>query len=189
MKLNLATVKTNENWKAFISGDYLAFKHLYEVHYPMLKKYAMDFTKDEVLSSECVQDLFIKLWNNRSTLNPDPASAKHYLIKAMRNVIINKLSRKSREQYLGHTEELLMAGHDCTVYEDTPPPFSPVTLHLINRLTNRQREAIYLFYTEDYTYKELAEHFEIQTTAAYKLVYRALDFLKAETQSIKKEES
>ncbi|MGO1650071.1 MAG: RNA polymerase sigma factor [Sphingobacterium sp.] len=169
---------TNENWKEFLSGDYRAFKSLYEGYYTILKQYAVGYSKDENLASESVQDLFVKLWNNRATLSHSPESLKHYLIKAQRHIIINKLSKRSRERYVGHTDELLAASHDWAAFEEDLPSFSIEMQRLIDRLTDRQREAIYLFYSEDYSYRELAEHFDIQVTAAYKLIYRALDFLK-----------
>lgn len=175
-------VDTKENWQAFISGDYGAFKSLYEEYYSILKQYAMDYTKDEQLSSESVQDLFVKLWNNRVTLNPTPASVKHYLIKSQRHIIINKFNQRHREHYVGHTGELLATACDSLTHEEAPPTFSASMQRLIDRLTDKQQEAIYLFYSEDYSYRELAEHFDIQVTAAYKLIYRALDFLKAEAQ-------
>ncbi len=173
-------VDNKEYWRIFVGGGDQAFKALYDAYYPVLKQYALGYAKDESLASECVQDLFVKLWNNRGSLNAAPASVKHYLIKAQRNIIINKTNQRRKESYVGHTEELMATHEGVYFHEEDPVPFSAGMRKRMAQLTERQREAIYLFYGEEYSYAELAEHFDIQTTAAYKLVYRALDTLKAD---------
>lgn len=49
---------------------------------------------------------------------------------------------------------------------------------MLDSLTPRQREAIYLRYTQGLSYKEIAQLMHIQSTAAQKLVYRAINDMR-----------
>ena len=49
---------------------------------------------------------------------------------------------------------------------------------MLNALTPRQREAIYLRYTQGLSYEEVGRVMGIQPTAAQKLVYRAIEEMR-----------
>ena len=163
-----------------VQGDEAAFEALFEYYYAQLSTYAARFGYDASFATECVQDLFVKIWQNRANLS-QPASVKHYLFKALRNTLYNRVEARKKELYIGSLDELI--GFEL-VYEpgDQAYPFSGVSdelQHQLDRLTARQREAIYLFYFEELTYQEIADMLQINVTAAYKLVYRALESLRS----------
>lgn len=174
--------KDEQIWRRFISGDRLSFEQLFSRHYDALYNYLNAFEKDPELVTECVQDLFVKLWRNHANLSPT-ASPRHYLLRAIKHVLYNKKALTKRMKYVGglHNLELLSTDSieaDLTFQNDMP--LSPAMQERMRNLTDKQREALYLYYVEDFSYKELADYFEITTRGAYKLIYRALDVLKAE---------
>ncbi|MCL4483994.1 MAG: hypothetical protein M1445_15515, partial [Bacteroidetes bacterium] len=57
-----------ELWIDFISGNNDAFKTIYEKYFPELFKYGCYFSDDEDLVKDCIQDLFINLFNYRLKL-------------------------------------------------------------------------------------------------------------------------
>lgn len=167
-------------WTLMKMGDEAAFETLFHHHYPLLFNYARRFNVDAHLIEESVQELFIKIWQNKANLG-QPASIKHYLFKSLRNTIHNKLSARRRELYVDSWDHLLEF-HLSYTPEDNTYPFTGLSdeiQHSLNQLTARQREAIYLFYFEDLDYQEIADLLEINIGGAYKLIYRALDSLKA----------
>lgn len=168
-----------ERWVSFVKGDELSFKQIYDIHYTVLHSYATKLCKDEYLADECIQDLFIKLWRNRESIGT-PDSPKYYLLKAIRNIIYNKLKQRdnSSEVSLEEVPESLLGAALPEIPFQNQVPLSPFLNQLMRVLTDRQREAIYLFYVESLSYQEIAEHLQIQKKAAYKLVYRAIDKLK-----------
>lgn len=77
-------------------GDRLAFKQLYTSHYRGIFSYALKFTKSTDLAEDIVQDVFLKIWENRETLS-EICHFKSYLFTVCRNMTLNLLTRASRE--------------------------------------------------------------------------------------------
>ena len=176
-----------ENWDAFVEGNKAGFEYLYNTYYTHLQAYAGKFLDDPVLVQESIQDLFVKLWNNKANLGR-PASVKHYLLKSLRNLVYNKLSARQRIKHIGGIEEFDSFN---LVFDDprsltAAQPLSAALQHKINSLTPRQKEIIYLFYVEDLSYDEIAEILDMNKGGAYKLLYRALESLRLQFFSKKR---
>lgn len=171
---------TNQRWLSFKEGNQHAFQWIYDNYYPHLVNYARRFGNDTVLLEECIQDLFVKLWLNRENLG-NPVSIKHYLFKSFRHLLYNKLAGRRKLLPIGGSEDFLH--FDLSVM---PAGFkqemSEKMQAMLKKLTPRQQEAIFLFYVEDMSYQEIAEVLDMQVGGAYKLIYRALDNLKANSE-------
>lgn len=169
-------------WQEFINGSQIAFEQLFNRYYSMLYNYLFGFTKDPDLVNECVQDLFVKIWRNHANLS-HTASPKHYLLKASKHILYNKKKQVIRLDYIGGLDNLDLiseASIDLEMpFQNDTPLSTKMQQHMLN-LTDRQREALYLYYVEDFSYPELANYFKITTKGAYKLIYRALDVLRTD---------
>ena len=75
------------------SGDQRAFEMLYRHFYPGLLSYANSFVKNESAAEELVEDVFIKLWENRNIV-PTINNLSHYLYVAAKHKCINYLKSK-----------------------------------------------------------------------------------------------
>lgn len=183
---NWADTSDKDLWMGFKDGHVSAFEALYYRFYNNLERYGHRFENHEELIQESIQDLFVKLWRNKDRLSI-PESPKHYLMKALRNIIYSKQQIQGRLVYKGTDADLAVLTQSQT--EEMPflatDSLSVELEYHIYRLTAKQREAIYLFYVEDFGYKEIAEFFGIRREGAYKLIYRAIDALRAE-MNIKK---
>ena len=78
-----------------IAGDRPAFERLFREHYRPLCAFAMQYVKDGDRAQDLVQDLFIRLWEERERLNI-ATSIKSYLFTAVRNRCLNALSATAR---------------------------------------------------------------------------------------------
>ena len=58
-----------EKWNRFIAGDDDAYASLYEEYVQDLYQYGLCFTSDTELVKDCIQDLFVYLYANRSHLD------------------------------------------------------------------------------------------------------------------------
>lgn len=74
--------------KKINEGDRQAFKSLFESLYNHLYNYGFSLTKDSEASKELIQDIFLKLWENRSKTEIK-GSIKSYLFTAMNNRALN----------------------------------------------------------------------------------------------------
>jgi len=165
-----------EVWAQFKNGDKRAFEAIYHRHYGALVNYGLRLKQDVNFVEEAVQDLFVKLWQNRDNLNR-PASLKHYLLKSLRNIIYNKLNAVSREFYVG--DETDMLGFEFHIPRDSADYHQQLLKKLMAELTDRQKEAVYLFYQEELSYQEISDVLKIKIGGTYKLIYRALEKMKS----------
>jgi RNA polymerase sigma factor (sigma-70 family) len=174
------------HWLAFTKGDQQAFTAIYHTCFKDLLRYGMHFHPDKSLIKECIQDLFVKIWNNHHNL-PKVEQVYHYLLKSLRNTILTKISSYTRhslyvlddERYnfeISYPQE-----HQLIVHEEQLESYRQFRLAM-DKLTSRQREIIYLRYIKGLDYEEVATIMDITVKAAYKLVARSLDALKQNLQ-------
>lgn len=80
--------EVNSIWENIRDGNEKAFKNLFERYYPELCGYASHILHNNILSEELVQDIFIKIWNNRLKIDIK-TSIKAYLYHSVHNQSIN----------------------------------------------------------------------------------------------------
>lgn len=169
-------------WISFKQGDRKSFESLFNYYYPRLISYGRKFTPNKYIIEESVQDLFVKLWNNRHTLGI-PASVKPYILKSFRSIIFRKLSKVTlsgfeRLDEANYQFNIEIAPDQALIEVENRDEASKRIHNSINRLTPRQREAIYLRFFQDLSYEEISDILRIDVGGTYKLIYRALDRLK-----------
>ena len=78
---------------------------LFEKKYKALcLKLALDITGDELTAEECLNDLYLRLWNS---IPPErPASLKSFACRIIRNLALNALKAQNRQKRSAILEEL-----------------------------------------------------------------------------------
>jgi len=74
-------------------GDEQAFELLYRRYFVRLCAFSNKFLSDPQTSEEVVQDIFLKLWENRAMLRSD-GSAKSFLFQSVHNRSLNLLAHQ-----------------------------------------------------------------------------------------------
>lgn len=77
--------------------DEMAFKELFQKFYAGLLSFATSVVKDQQMAEEVVEDVFIKLWENRKTL-PTITNLSYYLYVATKHASITCIQKKRREK-------------------------------------------------------------------------------------------
>ncbi len=169
-------------WSAFKSGDRRAFNFIFQKYVKLLYAYGARITPDQNLVEDCIQDLFVELWQKRQVLS-EVVSVKFYLLKSLRRRVIRRLSAEKgiiarepdeieRHQELDFSVEFKMIEEQMALEQhDT-------LLKALSLLTRRQREAIHLKFYEKISYEELAEIMNLEIKSAYNLVGKAIDTLR-----------
>ncbi len=167
-------------WLAFKKGDTQAFRLLYQQHYAGLYHYALKITHQPDLSQDCVQNLFIYLWNCRTHLS-DIVCIKPYLFKALRRDLHRLTSAEGRNETGREIPEVLCFSPEEIVIEDETRHYLQQQIaQLLNELPARQKEAVYLKYYEELDYKAIAQIMGIHYQSVINLLYKALTYLKKE---------
>ncbi len=78
-------------------NDENAFKQLFYKFYAGLLSFATSIIKDQHMAEEVVEDVFIKLWENRETL-PTITNLSYYLYVATKHASLNCIQKRKREK-------------------------------------------------------------------------------------------
>ena len=79
-------------WESFRKGDKEAFAALFREHYKPLYRFGNKFTNDTELLEDCIQELFVELWQAKS--QAPVLSVKAYLLKSLKYKLL-KAFRKN----------------------------------------------------------------------------------------------
>ncbi|CAG5068595.1 RNA polymerase sigma factor FliA [Dyadobacter sp. CECT 9623] len=165
-------------WLAFRTGDNKALGTLAERYFVTLKRYGLKFMVDETIVDDCIQDLFLELWQNRHKINQTP-SVKFYLLKSLRNSIIGHL----RYQQRFASEEPLqwdtgMPDHfnaeSLLIEQETLDGLITQVNSQMATLPKREREALYLRYFENLSVIEIAEVMGVNRQSVSNFLQKAL---------------
>lgn len=175
------TTQDQTLWQLYREGDKQALGHLVERYYRALKHYGLKFMVDEAVVEDCLQELFLQLWQNRGQIN-DTVSVKHYLFKALRHHILQYL--RSQKRVL--TQEL---DWDTSIAEETDSETLLIQQETLTQLTSalqaqlaslpaREREALYLRYYGDLSIPEIAEVMNVNRQSVSNFLQKAITRLR-----------
>ena len=105
----MSSLTENELGQLIRKSDNSAFRELYSRLYKPLYFFIFTRLKDDELSKDLLQDVFLKFWNNRDTLVPEK-SIKSLLYTISNNLIIDQTRKSSSSNLrltdLNETEEI-----------------------------------------------------------------------------------
>ncbi len=175
------TTQDQTLWQLYRGGDKQALGYLVERYYRILKHYGLKFMVDEAVVEDCLQELFLQLWQNRAQINAT-VSVKHYLFKALRHHILQYLRFQKRVP----TQEL---DWDASIAEETDSETLLIQQESLSQLTSalqtqldslpaREREALYLRYYSDLSIPEIAEVMNVNRQSVSNFLQKAMARLR-----------
>ncbi|MES2732634.1 MAG: sigma-70 family RNA polymerase sigma factor [Bacteroidota bacterium] len=182
MREDFAKYADVDIWRAFKQGNNEAFAHMYRMHSEALFSYGMHISRNANLVKDCIQNLFIHLWNSRENLT-DTDSIKFYLFKSLKRSLVDELVSQNKYSSIDEVTENynfeITPSHEFELlHKQTSLEQKEKLQQGINRLTKRQKEAIFLVYYNNLSHQEVASMMSLKVTAVYNLVYNALVTLK-----------
>ena len=157
-------------------GDKLAFKTLFESLYNHLYNYGVSLTKDPEASKELVQEIFLKLWENRNKTDIR-GSLKSYLFTAMNNRALNWLRHeKITRAYEDDTLKDNMAGIELP--QNISPFLNEAIKRAIDSLPARAMEVFQLSQLEGLSQKDTAMRLGISVKTVENQLSRARKILQ-----------
>jgi RNA polymerase sigma factor (sigma-70 family) len=172
---------TDAVWRRLKTGDAQAVDILMRQYYSDLYQYGMKLSHNRSLTKDCIQDLFVKLWQDRGKLS-EVSHVKTYLLISLKRNLIKKLVRENRfSGYEDEAEESLgieFSAEDIFILRQELSEQKEMLIRALNQLPKRQREAIYLKFYEELSSEQIAEILTVKPQSVYNLVYDALKRLK-----------
>jgi RNA polymerase sigma-70 factor (ECF subfamily) len=141
------------------TGSTEAFRRLYYLWEPALSSFLFQITKSKELTAEIVQDVFLKIWMTRETLQ-EIKNFKAYLFVISKNQAINALKKSIVE-----LEKFKIFADNPHLYEEEVDEKKEYQYSLIDeaidQLPARQKEVFLLHRYERMTYQEIADRLGI----------------------------
>ncbi|MEZ0487418.1 RNA polymerase sigma factor [Fibrella aquatica] len=162
-------------WQHLKSGNELAFGKLLTKYFNPLQNYGVKFVQDEDFVKDCVQEVFIEIWNRRDRIST-PDSVRAYLLSCVRKRVI----REGYRQRILKDDEFVNLDNDASFVEFSPE-WSMIeqenlaeTTHRIadalNKLPKRQREVIYLRFYQNLERDEIAAIMDVNPQSVSNLL-------------------
>ncbi|HYH55007.1 MAG TPA: sigma-70 family RNA polymerase sigma factor [Anseongella sp.] len=169
-----------ETWQLFKSGDTRGFDLLYRRYSQFLYGYGMKICADEEIIRDMIHDLFVDLWSRSGQL-PDLHNIKSYLFKALRNKLLKRMSiKKIRgiEELPDNTFSLVIS-HEISIIQNEEDKLIQTRLQkALDKLTEHQREILYLKFNEGLNYNDIAEITQINYQSVVNIIYRTINVLR-----------
>lgn len=160
-------------------GDLRAFDAIYKKYLRRLFGFVFRYVKQETDTEEIVQEVFIKIWQNREKINAY-SSFESFLFTIAHNATVNLLKKRATEQkYIEHVKSLQRPDEafelmDEIHYIELQQKFQG----LLNELSPRQKEIFQLSREEGLSHKEIADKLEISVNTVKNHLITTLSFLK-----------
>jgi len=179
-------------WRRFKHGDEGAFIIIYKSNFEKLYNFGMQFGFDADNVKDQIQELFIYIRNNRLRL-ADVRSVRFYLMKSLRRRLLrskrskfNFISLFAKEPFKLHEIEIASSAEMLHIHNSLDLEIREKLSRSVNKLTDRQKEAVLHFYYEGLSYQEIAEMMELKMVkSARKLIYRAIEVMRKDLKSQK----
>lgn len=166
-----------QTWQLFKAGDKRALSHIYHTYYNDLFDYGCKINPDERLVEDCIQDFFLYLWQKRENLG-EVNHIRYYLVRSFRRRLLQYL-RKQRNSLkqnaqLGDLQPNMEFSFETKLVEQEHiSERNRTLLRMLNQLTPKQKEVVYLKYFEDLSYKEIAELMDLNYQTVVNHFYEA----------------
>jgi len=89
----------NQLLQNIAQGDESAFRQLFDQYRDLIYSFSYHLTQSDIIAKDVVQDIFVKIWTTRSTLD-QIVSIRAWMLRLTRNHVLNGLKRKAHEEAL-----------------------------------------------------------------------------------------
>jgi RNA polymerase sigma-70 factor, ECF subfamily len=160
-------------------GDRGAFRNLYDKTNAKLFSVALRILRDRAAAEDCVQDVYVKIWNNAGKYTVSGYSPITWLAAIARYDAIDRI-RASKNRAV-NIEEIADFASDAPSPEAVSVETSEMRrINLcLNELKPDQASAVRSAYVDGYSYQELALHYKLPLNTVRTWLRRSLISLKA----------
>lgn len=143
------------------NNDKKALEELFNHYYPRLYNYSKSFLKLEEGIDDILQDVFIKIWNNRTNIYSS-ASFNPFIFTVTRNLLLNELRNRLNNQKLKENVLKLSLPEEYNSFEKMEySELKSMVEQIVNNLPEKQQEVFILSRNQGLSHKEIADKLNI----------------------------
>ncbi|MDR6565063.1 sigma-70 family RNA polymerase sigma factor [Chitinophaga ginsengisegetis] len=159
----IQTTDEKELLRRLQEGNEFAFKALYEIYAPRLTMKLLQLLRSEELAEDILQDLFIKIWEVRHSINPE-LSFGALVFKMAANLSKNVYRRSVYDQLM--RKQINADDSHNPIEESLNQSEAKELLYAaLNKLTPRQREVYTMHKIDGLSYQEISSRLNISASA------------------------
>ncbi|MCE5347351.1 MAG: RNA polymerase sigma-70 factor [Bacteroidales bacterium] len=179
-------------WQKIKNNEVPALEKVYKASFHPLVHYASEITRQPQLAEEIVQDVLLKIWENRSELSIN-GSFKSYLFQSVHNQALNALrQQKTKKETVNllsseGTLQFISDNYDINddliekIYSDET---EAIIEHAVDKLPEQCRKVFRMSRFDSLQNGEIASQLGLSENTVKTHIYRAL---KNITSALKKE--
>lgn len=165
-------------------GDEEAFGVIFHRYKGPLTHRLLYLLKSETLTQDVLQDLFLKVWGQRSTIDIDK-SFRSFLYRIAENMVFDLFRKVKKEKEIFH--EILQASSEFYTHVEERV-FKEEEIHLLksilDKLPKRRKEIFIACKLEGKSYKEAAVEFGVSVSTINDHIQKATHYLKSQPDTI-----
>jgi len=165
-------------WNSFLSGNKEAFATLYEKLVRDLFSFGTTFTSDTELIKDCIQDMFVRFFQDKTQLSA-VKNVKIYLLVVLKNAIFNELKKRevfqkfiesyeAEESFTEESEEERIIAWEEEITKQ----------HLLDKcrsvLTERQFEIIHYRFVDELSIEDISDMLNLSYQTVANSIQRSL---------------
>lgn len=174
-------------WKELKTGSRAAFIYIYNSHVEDLIRYGCQVVNDKYLVEDVIHDVFVNLWEKREALT-DVHSIKYYLLSTIRRILMRRIKMENRfvssQSQTNQLFEIIPSYLDEKLKVLDEKELHNKIHSIINALSERQREIIYLKFYQSFSYQQIADLLGLDQKYTYNLAARAFASFKEKFESL-----
>jgi RNA polymerase sigma factor (sigma-70 family) len=174
--------KDSRIWNAFRAGSREAFDYIFRHEAGPLLAYGTKFTSDHDQVLDCIQDLFVEIWNRRHNLG-ETTSIRFYLLRALRRRIVKRIHGIQRfeavaEEFMQVQDKVNFSAEHLLLLQEAEQSKKAALRRAIDALTRRQRESIYLKFFQGMGNEAIAQVMGLTESSVNTLVSQSVKALR-----------
>ncbi|PTT01915.1 RNA polymerase sigma-70 factor [Pedobacter sp. HMWF019] len=166
-----------------IAGDERGFAGLYDLYSPSIQKFILRYVNSSPLSEDLTQEVFIKIWENRSIL-AGVKSFKAYLFVTARNHTLNSMKVIFRSEVaIGEVVDSFVHLRNETEEQLMHKEYLVFLRKILDSLPERTREIFRLCRDQEKSYDEVAKSLNISRNAVKNHMVQSMKVLRSAVKS------
>ncbi|MDR8390187.1 sigma-70 family RNA polymerase sigma factor [Aliifodinibius sp. S!AR15-10] len=168
-------------WDEFVNGNYHCFKPLFESYFEEMYGYGIKLCNRPSIVKDAIQDLFKAVWERRDDLDHID-SPNVYLFVSLRRKILKAVKRENKAN--GDLSEVnedsftSFSIEEIIITDEVKHSNKRELKEALNRLSDRQKEVIYLHYYNGMSYGEIQDILSIKRQSVRNHMYRGMQTLR-----------
>ncbi|GGB79578.1 RNA polymerase sigma factor [Dyadobacter sediminis] len=175
-------------WRKMLEGNTSCYEQLVGRTYGLLFQYGCRFSSDREMLKDCIQDVFLEIWEKRNVLNPQ-IPPRAYLLASVRRRI-HRVMQRNRVQTTDNIEKSLsdfnveFSAEYLFIQSEQDQQLAKRITCVLNELPRRQQEAIFLRFFNDLERDEIADIMDIHPQSVSNLLQSAFRTIKMQWKII-----